>query len=139
MTREEKLAFMREALSEATGRRDTVSGSLSEKENSVERLRQACAEADAAVEAVLAETGFADRAAAEEALAVIRDESPDRWLKLEERALSEHEMEKKNLRSQIEARRVQTEGHDYTDLRELNERVDALTQEHARVNAAGGT
>ena len=126
----------RDALAEAVSRRDTVRGSLTEKQNSLERLALARDETGRERDGVLSTTGFADREAVERALRIFGGREGDAWLRDEQHALSAHEMEKDTLRTLIEKRRAQTDGHALTDLTELSAAAEALDEKYRRADAA---
>ena len=126
----------RDALARAARRRDTILGSLTEKENTAEKLT---AERNAALEAqerVLAETGFDGPEAVAALLEPLRGRDAEGWLREERQALSAHEIGKQNARALIETRRAQTAGKEIVDLAALEEERRQLSERHAQRSEA---
>ncbi len=117
-------------LSEIKSRRDTVQGSLTEKENTAVRLRSARNEALADRDRVLKETGFENQDAVFLILEPIRNLDAERWMHTERKELSEHEISKDSLRELIRTRQTQTEGKQPVDLAELEENKQQLSEQH---------
>ena len=126
----------RDALARAAHRRDTILGSLTEKENTAEKLT---AERNAALEAqerVLAETGFDGPEAVAALLEPLRGRDAEGWLREERQALSAHEIGKQNARALIETRRAQTAGKEIVDLAALEEERRQLSERHTQRSEA---
>ena len=126
----------RDALAQAARRRDTILGSLTEKENTAEKLTAERTAALEAQERVLAETGFAGPEAVAALLEPLRETDAEGWLREERQALSEHENGKKNARALIEARQAQTAGKAIADLAALQEERQQLGERHTQRSEA---
>lgn len=123
-----------ERWTEAKSRRDTILGSLREKENAAEKLTSARNAALNERDRRLEETGFAS---AEEVLAVLEplgQRDAEVWIRAERTALSEHEISKNSTRELIEMRLAQTEGKQTVDLTALEAEKQQLSEQHARLN-----
>lgn len=123
-----------EALASARSRRDTVLGSLTEKENAAEKLTLARDEAVEERERVLEQSGFEDAEAVRSCLAPLAERDAEQWIRTERRTLSEHEINKNSSRELIRTRRAQTEGRQTVDLELLEARRLELNERYARVN-----
>ena len=132
----EQMEAHRNELKAALEKRDTCAGSLKEKQGTVGELEQAQKDARAEMERILGENGFADRTAAELALAPMGEEDGETWLKAEQAALTAHEYAKKHAREQIETLQGQTAGKEPVDLTELEQQQEALATAYDRADAA---
>ena len=131
-----QLTKNRDALARAARRRDTILGSLTEKENAGAKLT---AERTAALEArerVLAETGFEGPEAVTALLEPLGGTDAEAWLRSERQALSAHEIGKQNARALIETRQAQTAGKEIADLAALEEERRQLSERHAQRSEA---
>ena len=117
----EQIKAHESALTDANQRRDTVQGSLREKESLREKLSIARTEALGAQAQALRDTGFADADAAAHALAPIGEKDGESWLREERGRIAAHEMNKENLRERIKKLETQTEGKETSDLTALEE------------------
>ena len=125
-----------QALTDARSRRDTVLGSLREKENAVVRLTAARMQALDEQARALAETGFDSPEAAARALEPLGGQEAERWLRAERTALGEHEIRKRSLREQLDRLRAQTAGKQPVDLSALAKQKQELGERHAAVGEA---
>ena len=123
-------------LEAARSKRDTVLGSLTEKENAAGKLTIARNEALSGRDRVLEETGFAGADEVRACLEAIGDGDGERWLQTESEALSAHELDKSRTRALILARQAQTEGRETADLSVLEEAARELNERHTRLNEA---
>ena len=121
-------------LSEARQNRDTILGSLTEKENSAVRLTVTRNEAFDDRDRILEETGFYNVGAVSSALTLIEGADPETWIRSERKDLSEHEINKSGACELIKTRQAQTAGKQIVDLRELEEQKQALSEQHAIAN-----
>ena len=126
----------RNAVTAAKSRRDTVLGSLTEKENAAQKLTTALGEAVTARDRTLEETGFASASAAAAVWDGLEQQDAEAWLRAERKTLSEHELGKNAARDLIAVRLAQTEGKQTEDLDALEEEKQQLSQRHALANDA---
>ena len=123
-------------LSSARSRRDTVHGSLTEKENAAERLTLLRNGAMEERDRVLEENGFASPEAVLAVLEPIQGQDAEAWIHAERKAINEHELNKNSTRELIRTRMAQTEGRQILDLSVLEESKRQLGEQHARANEA---
>ena len=131
-----ELQTHRDALADAKSRRDTVLGSLTGKESSVERLTEAQNAALDEQESILRESGFESPEEVARILLPMGDTDGEAWLQAERRALTAHELRKSGLRGQIRKRREQTEGRQRIDLSELEEQRGVLAEQNRAASEA---
>ena len=122
------------ALAETKSRRDTVLGSLTEKENAALRQTKARDEALETRERVLAQTGFESPEAVRICAQAAGAPDAEAWLRAERKALSEHEISKRETRERIATRRAQTEGRQLVDMEALEETRVQQNERHERLN-----
>ena len=132
----ERIRTHQAELAGARSKRDTVLGSLTEKENAAGKLTIARDEAQAGRDRVLEETGFADADEVRACLEAIGGGDGERRLQEERAALSAHELDKNGTRALILARQAQTEGRETADLSGLEEAARELNERHTRLNEA---
>ncbi|MCR5575587.1 MAG: SMC family ATPase [Oscillospiraceae bacterium] len=126
----------RTELAETKSGRDTILGSLAEKENAALRLTAARSEAFDKRDRALEETGFEDADAALSVLAPLHDQDPEVWIRAERQALSAHEIGKAGSRELIRTRQEQTEGRQLADLSELERQKEQLSEAYRLANEA---
>lgn len=98
---------------------DTVCGQRSNARETLQAAVNAASSAAQAMADALAETGFADAEAVNEALLPCRDEDPALWLRREQGALSDYVHARKTLAQTVEELRQQTAGRERADLEAL--------------------
>ena len=125
-----------EAQKAALSARDTVQGSLREKEASLRKLSQEKADAAAAEHAALRETGFASREAALDALAPIGEADGAQWLADEREALASYQTEVKALRERIAEQETACAGLQRADLAALGTEKQQLQEQYDAALAA---
>ena len=132
--REEQLSGLleqhRNTLQAEKSRLDTVLGSLGAREDAAGKLTAARLKALEEQERVLASCDFADRDAVDKTLAPLGEQDGESWLRLERDALTEHEINKENLRAQIEKHVEQTRDRQPVDLTALDEQRQTLAERH---------
>ncbi len=131
-----QIRMHQDALADARRSRDTILGSLQEKENNTRKLTAARDEALGERDRVLAETGFDGQDAVRACLQEIPDPDAERWIRAERGALSRHESDKNGARELIQTLTAQTEGKQPADLAALEARREQLSERHALANDA---
>lgn len=118
----------------AKSTRDTIRGSLGEKQSAAARLAAARDEANGEQARVLQETGFDDPAAVGACLEPIGDQDGEAWLQGERKVLSGHENDKNKARELIRTYRTQTEGKQVVDLVALEESKQQIGERYRQAN-----
>lgn len=104
-------------------------GSLEGKKKELPGLKDALAEAAHQAEAVLAENGFADEAAAEAVLAPVGDADGEKWLQDQTEAVHDYESDCRNTGDRIAELEEKTKGKTLTDLDGLDARIAEKKEE----------
>ncbi len=112
-----------EAEKKAKQEHDNLRGSLDSRREEIPGLKKKLSAAQAEMEGVLGEHGFADEAAALGALEPIGNEREEAWLERQTRAVHDYDSDCRNTRSRIGELRLKTKGRKYTDLEELDGRI----------------
>ena len=121
------------AVGEARTRIDTATGALNALRAALERQTKEIERTrDAAFEA-LRRAGFADEAAATDALKPIGEGDGEAWLAEEQKALHDYGAEVENLRERIESLSIQTRGKQPVDADALRGELEALEAERDAV------
>jgi len=123
------------ALHEARRLRDTTSGSLDSKRGALDGLTQEQADALDAMELSLAENGFENVSAVDQALSPVGEEDGERWLTSRRRELQNYENARTAARERITALTEQTEGREKTDLEALWTEIRVQKERYAQANA----
>ena len=123
------------ALHEARRLRDTTAGSLDSKHGALDGLAQEQADALDAMELSLAENGFENATAVDQALSPVGEEDGERWLTSRRRELQNYENARTAARERIAALNAQTEGREKTDLEALQEEIRDRKERYAQANA----
>lgn len=125
-----------EALQTAASRRDKTQGTLNGKQNDLPDLEQSRAETEEALQAVLGENGFSALEEADQALVPLGTQTGEDWLKERQNILTEHRHSLVDTQSRIQELTRQTEGLAYTELTELQQKIDQTVEEYQALDTA---
>ena len=106
-------------------------GMLEGKKKELPGLKEALAGAVSEAERVLRENGFADEDAAFAVLAPVGGADGEKWLQAQAEAANEYYNDCRNTGERIAELEAKTKGKAFTDLEELNARMDAKKEEHS--------
>ena len=125
----------RKLLEKAQKRESTLAGSLQEKEALLKSQTEAQAQATLALDSSLAQTGFADARAAQEAMAPIGDADGETWLKQEQEAQTAFASDLAHTAEEVHSLAAQLEGQSRADLSQLLEEKAGITDEAKKTEA----
>ncbi len=128
----------RKALEEVKSRRDTAAGSLAEKEKLALRQAEEQRLTLTELENGLGGTGFADIAAAREALPPADAGDPARWLRQERETLNAYAAERSHAAAEAERLENQLLGKEPVDLKLLEQELQVEKAEGLRLDEAWG-
>ena len=132
----EQAARNQEVLDAAKQKRDTISGNLSGKQNSLPKLEQAGAGAEMALHSALEENGFLKLEDAEAALLPLEGRDGGEWLEEQQAALVKYRGDLENTRERIKELTEQTKEAVYTDLNALQQQIDQAAASYNAANSA---
>lgn len=135
----EQVKRNQKALKDATDAWNTIRGNLIGKRASLPKLEQNRTAAEMAFQDALKQNGFLDLKDMEQALSPLDGRDGEEWLKEQQDALQEYNGSLTTLRSQIKLLSEQTQGHSYTDLTELQERIQQTVSAYDTANALYGS
>jgi len=119
-----------EAQRTAISQRDKTQGTLNGKQNDLPDLEHSRAKAEEALQAALSENGFAALAEADQALVPLGTKAGEDWLKEKQNILTEYRHSLVDTQSRIQELARQTEGLAYTELTELQQKIDQTVEEY---------
>ena len=119
-----------EAQRTAISQRDKIQGTLNGKQNDLPDLEHSRAKAEEALQAALSENGFAALEEADQALVPLGTKTGEDWLKEKQNILTEYRHSLVDTQSRIQELSRQTEGLAYTELTELQQKIDQTVEEY---------
>ena len=123
------------ALTKAKDVRQETNGSVEGLKMRRPALVQAKVDAESALRSALEQAGFSSTAEVDRALLPVEGDG-ESWLKARQKKLSDYDNDYKNTQNRVQELAAQTEGLTYTDLDELQEQIDEMTERYNTANTA---
>ena len=117
-----------EMLQTTASKRDKTQGTLNGKQNDLPDLEQSREKAEEALQAALSENGFAALEEAGQALVPLGTQTGEDWLKERQNSLTKYRHSLVDTQSRIQELTRQTEGLAYTELTELQQKIDQTVE-----------
>ena len=125
-----------EMLQTTASKRDKTQGTLNGKQNDLPDLEQSREKAEEALQAALSENGFAALEEAGQALVPLGTQTGEDWLKERQNSLTKYRHSLVDTQSRIQELTRQTEGLAYTELTELQQKIDQTVEEYQALDTA---
>lgn len=125
-----------EMLQTTASKRDKTQGTLNGKQNDLPDLEQSRAKAEEELQAVLGENGFSALEEVDQALVPLGTQTGEDWLKERQDILTEYRHSLVDTQNRIQELTRQTEGLAYTELTELQQKIDQTVEEYQALDTA---